>query len=162
MDDDPFLILPDTYLRAIGLVCIQWTGLERLLSVLVMKLAGMSVLDPRATIVTAHMTFPLKLDIFKALIDELQTGYPHLSTVPSLYPRIGEAQARHNRIAHGAWTWDEAKERAALGRASARGRLKTSIEHITYQEIEKDAEFIKETGQLLYHHVIRSFPPSPP
>lgn len=62
----PIITIPDDILRAIGKVNIVWGILESTVDLSLQKLAGFQLVDQRAAIVTAHMTWPLKMDIFES------------------------------------------------------------------------------------------------
>jgi hypothetical protein len=55
--------LPEPYLIAIGKVSVAWGMLESIVDLAISKFSGFEPNDPRGAILTAHMTWPLKMDI---------------------------------------------------------------------------------------------------
>ena len=58
--------IPEPYLIAMGRVTVAWGVLEALVDLALARLAGYAnVYDPRPAIITAHMTWPLKMDVLE-------------------------------------------------------------------------------------------------
>jgi hypothetical protein len=145
--DNFIIIIPDEYLIAIGKVCVWWGTLETVVDLAIAKLSGFqSPFDPRAMIVTAHMTWPLKMDIMASLITALREdqAYAHLARFDEIKPMLKNAQDGRNKCVHGQWGYD--KGNVSKLRATARGRLKASIDTITVADIDKAADDIGRAG----------------
>ena len=74
--------LPDAYLIGIGKVCVQWGNLEAVMELALTKLAGMDIWDTRPKIMISHMAWPMRMDIFAAMADQLVADHPRLSVRP--------------------------------------------------------------------------------
>jgi hypothetical protein len=149
MTDQPYpdnfiITLPENYLTAIGKVTVMWGTLEAVVDIAIRKFAAFELYDSRGAIITAHMTWPLKMDILEALVTELLPEYPQLARFGTVKPLLKKAQEGRNRISHGQWGYENGE--ASKLRATARGRLRTSIMPITIAEIEAIASDIGRAG----------------
>jgi len=147
---DNFMVkIPDEYLLAIGKVCVQWGALETVVDLAIAKLGGFRSFDPRAMIITAHMTWPLKMDIIEALITALRedAAHAHLARFDEIKPMLKVAQDGRNKCVHGQWGYD--KGNVSKLRATARGRLRASINTITVDDIDKAAGDIGRAGAAI-------------
>jgi hypothetical protein len=150
MNDKPYpdefnINLPDEYLIAIGKVNVQWGMLETIVDLAIGTLGGFQLYDPRSAIMTAHMTWPLKMDVLESLVTALAVDHQHLSPKFQISkPLLKKAQEGRNRIIHGQWGYEDGK--ASKLRATARGKLKTSIDPITVSEIEGIAKDVGRAG----------------
>jgi hypothetical protein len=149
------VLIPDAYLIAIGKVTVTWNVLELMLEMMIGKLAGMDIVeDSRAKIMVNHLTWPLKVDIFSALCNELVDGYPRLKEFNQVLALLKKAQEGRNRIVHGLWGCEGGKVTAA--RASSRGKLKIQQQEVTIEESEVIVENIHLAHAALYNLVIGS------
>jgi hypothetical protein len=92
---DNFTIsIPDDYLLAIGKVCVAWGTLETVVDLGINKFAGFRSVDPRSLIITAHMTWPLKMDVLESLVTALREDneYAHLARFGDI--NLTESQSR--------------------------------------------------------------------
>ncbi len=109
MNDKPYpdefsINLPDDYLIAIGKVNVQWGMLETVVDLAIGTLGGFKLYDPRSAIMTAHMTWPLKMDILESLVTAIAVDHPHLSPKFQISkPLLKKAQEGRNRVIHGQW-----------------------------------------------------------
>ena len=149
--------LPDAHLRAIGHVIVQWGNLEYLISLMIHVLLDKDYDDPTGFIVTAHMTFRAKMDVIKSLTDVLSTveQYTHLVKFKKLGTRIDKLEAKRNTIVHGLWMYDAENNCASVGRGSARGTIKTSVEEFSVEKIEDLATEIGRAYIDLYKIILR-------
>lgn len=129
--------LPEPYLTAIGRVCVQWATLESTFDITLRKLAGFELLDNRATIITAHMPWPMRMDIVYSLVEKFRPDYPHLARFDGLKPLLKKAQEGRNRVVHAVWAYEDGV--VSTLRATARGKLKAHIDPITVAEIDSIA-----------------------
>lgn len=148
--------IPGDYLEEIGRIVVEWTGLEGLLSLCLMKLSGMDIHDPRSLIVFNHLTFPVKMNILSSLVHELQSRYPGLRSFPETRKKLEKAQQGRNRVVHGTWLVDESSGQVQMARATARGTLKTSVENIDLNEVRQISADIQAAWQALWTTVIKS------
>lgn len=126
--------LPEPYLTAIGKVCVQWATLESAFDMTLRKLAGFDLLDSRATIIMAHMPWPMRMDIVYSLVEKFRSDYPHLARFDELKPLLKKAQDGRNRVVHAIWAYEDGV--VSTLRATARGKLKSHINQITVAEID--------------------------
>ena len=144
----PFNIdVPDEYLLRIGKITVAWGDLEGIVDLALAKLGGFDHDDPRGRILTAHMTWPLKMDTLEAFADSLTTGYPWLRRFSKAKPLLKAAQDGRNRVAHGAWSYEGGQVRKL--RATARGKLKTSVAPITVADLDEILAAIGHAGRAL-------------
>jgi hypothetical protein len=128
--------IPEPYLAAIGRVAVNWCYLESLMELAIGKLAAFDLNDPRGVILTAHMTWPQKMDVLEALVHALETDYPHLTNkFEATKPLLTQAQKGRNRIVHGQWG-DHPEKGIVKVRYSARGKLKYGIDPVSLDEIK--------------------------
>jgi hypothetical protein len=152
MTDDPspdtFVInVPEPYLTTIGKVTVVWGVLESVVDLSIWRLAGFKQTDHRSAIVTAHMTWPLKMDVIEALAVAVTPDHPQFGAFGSVRPLLKKAQEGRNRIAHGQWGYVDGK--VIKARATARGRLRAQIIPITLDEIEAIVADIALAGRAL-------------
>lgn len=149
----PIITIPDDILRAIGKVNVVWGILESTVDLSLQKVAGFSLGDQRAHIITAHMTWPLKMDIFESIANALAPQYPHLAKFsPDIKPLLKKAQEGRNRVAHGVWGKDG--DIVYKGRVSARGKLKTSLDEVTVADLEAICLDIHKATVAVILHVL--------
>lgn len=144
--------IPEAYLAAIGKVCVQWSILENVLEMMIIKLAGMDIGDSRSKIMINHMSWPQKVDILSAMANELVNGYPRLKDHGTTLPLLKKAQDGRNRIVHGSWANDDGEVK--LMRATARGKLKLYMDKITVKEIEEVVDAIHVAIAAIYNLVV--------
>jgi hypothetical protein len=136
--------IPEPYLIAIGKVCVNWGMLEMVMDHAIGKLARFDLYDSRGAVVTAHTSWPQKMDVLEALVGELRTDYPHLAKFDAIKPLLKKAQEGRNRVVHGRWGEEDGK--VHLLRTTARGKLKSSIDLITIEDIQAIAMDIGRAG----------------
>ena len=145
--DNLKISLPEAYLLAIGKVCVQWAALESIVDLALHKLMGLDFTDPRGAILTAHMTWPLKMDVLKSLVTSHRQNFPHLSSFDAVEPMLNRAQKGRNKIVHATWAYDNGVAR--ILRATARGQLKTSMDPVSVKDIEITISDIGAAGAAL-------------
>ena len=144
--------LPDAYLIGIGKVCVQWGNLEAVMELILTKLAGMDIWDSRPKIMISHMAWPMRMDIFAAMADQLVADHPRLKDYQSVKLLLKKAQEGRNRVVHSHWGFQDGKVTAL--RASARGKLKLSMDEITIEELDGILRDINVATAALYNLVI--------
>jgi hypothetical protein len=126
--------LPEPYLIALGRITYQWTALEGLLGLAIGKLLGLEGGDAKTAIVTAHMSWPQRIDVLETLASLSADAHPHLRRFPQVKTKLKLAQDGRNRLLHGTWIYDGTTVR--LLRLSSRGKLKISSDEIHVSEID--------------------------
>jgi hypothetical protein len=144
--------LPDAYLIGIGKVCVQWGNLEAVMEVVLVKLSGMDLWDARSKIMLNHMAWPMRMDIFTSMANQLMPDYPRLKEYQAVASHLKKAQEGRNRVVHSHWGFEDGKVKAA--RASARGKLKFSLDEITIEELDGILGDINVAAAALYNLVI--------
>ena len=119
---------------AIGRVCVQWGQLESHIDYALKKLCDFELMDSRALILTAHMSWPLKMDVLESIVNELRGDFPHLTHYEKLKPFLKKAAEGRNKIVHAKWAYENGQ--AFILRATARGKLKTRHEPVNASDIE--------------------------
>jgi hypothetical protein len=147
--DNFAVTIPDEHLIAIGKVCVAWGTLETIVDLGINKFGGFRSNDPRALIITAHMAWPLKMNILESLITALRedAAYAHLAGFDQIKPMLEIAKNGRNSFVHGQWGYHEGK--ASKLRATARGKLKASIDPITVADINKAVDDVQRAGVAL-------------
>ena len=144
--DVPIIDIPDEILLEIGRVTVVWGILETVVDLSIAKLAGFNE-GPNGAIITAHMAWPLKMDVLEALIVSLRPEHPHLGAFSDVKPQLKKAQDGRNRTAHGSWGMERGQ--AVKLRATARGKLKVSMDVVTVQDLETIKLDIYRAGTAL-------------
>ena len=150
---DSFLVtLPDDYLVEIGKISVQWSALEMIFELCSVKLSGMDSNDERPWAIFAHMSFPQRLDAFGAMIDTLQAGYPRLQDYKAVLSLVRESQTARNKVIHARWNYENGV--ATIARLTAKGKVKTSLEPITVNELREIAELIGKASIRVWKLVV--------
>jgi hypothetical protein len=144
----PFEInIPDDYLLRIGRITVAWGALETVVDVALARLGGFNQTDPRSAIITAHMAWPLKMDIMEALAHALEASYPNLRRFSKAKPFLKAAQEGRNRTAHGHWIYKDGQ--VVKVRMTARGKLRSSVEPMTITELDAALAAIIDAGRAV-------------
>jgi hypothetical protein len=137
--------IPESYLIAIGKVCIAWGTLESTIDICIATLANFDLLDQRGSIITAHMSWPQKMDVLGSLVVTMQSRQPHLAAFEQVKPLLKKAQDGRNRFVHGQWGVRDGK--VFKGRFTARGTPKSSIDPVQLDDIESVITDIWQAGR---------------
>ena len=127
-------------------------ALEFLMDRVIGKLAAFEPEDPRSAILTAHMSWPQKMDVLESLVNALVRDFPHLARFDALKPLLKKAQEGRNRIVHGQWGYENGV--VTKLRLTARGELKFSNDPITISDIQTIALDIGQAGLDLLKFVL--------
>lgn len=142
---------PTEYLTELGRMTALWSGLEASTTVAYSKLAGYDeLLDMRAVIVTAHMTFQQRVDAIISLCEHLAPSYPHLADFDITQKLLKAAQKSRNKFSHNGITYDEATGAVSVSYATARGSLKLHTEQIRLADIKEASAKIHEAIASLH------------
>lgn len=148
--------LPDAYLIELGRVAALWASLESLLNLCVGKLAGFNnVNSPIPFILVNHASFPQRLDMLGALCEELKQEYPELGGYKEVVGKLKTAQTIRNRYAHNGISFDSERNEHFLAQGSARGKVKTSIEAVTPEDIHQASREVHLAQVALYKLVLK-------
>lgn len=146
-EEPPQEYIPEAYLTAIGQVCVNWGRLETVVDLAIARLAAFDIYDPRGAIITAHMTWPLKMDVLEAFAATPRIGHPGLAKFPDVKPLLKKAQDGRNRVVHG--QWGEKDGKVLKARLTARGKLRSSLDEIAVTDIEGIAADIFQAGRAV-------------
>jgi hypothetical protein len=148
--------VPDEFLIEIGRIAALWASLESLLNTCIGKLAGFNeVGDSTPFILITHSSFPQRLDMLSALCEELKSEHPHLSSHKEVVAKLKSAQTARNRYAHNGIVHDPETDAYVLPQASARGKVKFTIEPLTVQEVHNAAKEVHLAMLSLYKLVLK-------
>jgi hypothetical protein len=148
--------IPDDFLTEIGRTAALWANLESFLNICLGKLAGFDEpLDYRVFILTAHSSFPQRLESFGALCDQLYPEYPHLAGYRKVVSEIKVAQTTRNKFMHHSMSRNPDTGLIEMAVGSARGALKTKIEVISIEDIKRASIQIDKAQRALYKLVLR-------
>jgi hypothetical protein len=107
----PSADIPAEYLTELGRITVHWSAFESILDLCLMQLVGKSIRERRSWIIFAHMTFPLKIDILRSVVSELEPNYPALAQgFPPVLSAVKSAQSTRNRFLHAKWGVDPASK----------------------------------------------------
>ena len=152
--------LPDAWLIELGRVVQAWISFETMFDLMLQKLAGYNdPLDPTFTILTAHSSFPQRLDMLKSLCVRHMDSHPHLSNYKDVARAVSEAQRLRNFFMHNL-IGAESDGAITVSIVSARGQLKFEIRPIELGEISNAVDRIMDAGRQVYRLVVNSDPSS--
>lgn len=149
--------IPDAYLIEVGRIAALWASLESFLNTCIGKLAGFDPLstDPTHFILLIHSSFPQRLDMLGALCEELKESHPHLLNHKEVISKIKAAQAARNKYAHNGLTYDRETNKCTMAEGSARGKVKTSVNDVSVENIHAVAKEIHMALLALYKLVLK-------
>ena len=131
---------------------VNWSQLEGIVDLVLIKLLGSTVTDGRAHIVFAQMTFQAKLDSLKAIAELLATNpnntSPHAKFTREIYPKLRNFQIQRNSIAHCRWVVVD--DSVSKTRLQARGKLKISNGSIALEDMNKLADDIQQLSNEVW------------
>ncbi|WP_442808255.1 hypothetical protein [Trinickia soli] len=149
--------LPDAYLVELGRVSALWAALESVLNMSLSKLAGFEELgDFRPFVLVNHSSFPQRLDMLGALCEQLAGEFDWLKGHGPVTSALKSAQTLRNKFLHNGMHFDEAVGKAVMPVISARGKLKTTIEHVSLADIRRAAVAIDEAQTALRRLVFKA------
>ncbi|OOG39528.1 hypothetical protein B0E52_12570 [Rhodanobacter sp. C06] len=143
--------VPTEFMTELGRMTILWGSLEAGAVVAFGKLAGYDdLLDIRAVITTAHMTFQQRIDVISTLCEHLTPSYPHLGTYGATYELLRSAQKARNKFSHNGLTYDEETGSVQITSATARGSLKLQVEQVHISDVKEACAKIHEAIASLH------------
>ena len=153
-DEDGFVIydfnprnLPDDYLRAVGLVAMASAQTENVLSDFIGAVIGSDNIETMA--LTTHMSFPLKDNIIRSLIELNAATAEVVDNLDDILDSIGEAITKRNAIIHNPLIRHPETGEILSHRMKSRGSLQLALKPITVEEIQEDATLIYKAGMAL-------------
>ena len=148
--------LPDKYLVELGRVSALWASLESLLNLCVGKLAGFdNINDPTPFILLTHASFPQRLHMLSTLCEQLSPHAPNLGDYSTVISKLEAAQKKRNRFMHNGISHQPETNQFVLASGSARGKLKTSVDPVTPEDIRIAAEEVHLAMLALYKLVLQ-------
>jgi hypothetical protein len=150
--------LPDEWLIELGKIVKAWITFEGLFDLMLQKLAGFDdPFDPTFTILTAHSSFPQKLDMFKSLCARHLPSRGHLQDYKTVAALIAEAQRLRNFYMHNL-IGPGMDGPMRVSTVSARGELKMQVRTIELAEVRSAHEKITAAGRSVYRLVLNTDP----
>lgn len=146
--------LPDEYLTMIGKVCVQWGNLEAIVNLSVQKLLGFNIEDARSVALLAHMTWPLKIDVLRSLVDWYREENAFLNGFDEVMPMLAKAQQGRNKVLHASWYCEDGE--TYIYRVTARGKLKADIQSLTADDLARISDDIGKAGPALFKVVFNA------
>jgi hypothetical protein len=147
--------IPEEYLLELGRLCSVWATLEMQLNLFIGKLAGFNELnDMTPFILTAHASFPQRLDMLGALCEYLAPQYPTLKCHADTLAKLKAAQSARNRLIHNGIVAAEDAHGFVLVRGSARGKVKTDMNPVSPDDIRAATSQVNEAARALYKLVL--------
>ena len=135
-----------------------WITFEKLFDLMLQKLAGYDdPFDPTFTILTAHSSFPQRLDMFKSLCARHGDANPHLAEYKKVAIAVSEAQRLRNFFMHNLIGL-ESDGTVRVSTVSARGQLKMEVRVIELDEITDTHKRIMDAGRQIYRLVLNADP----
>ena len=149
-DMDIVLPLSEEHLCAIGRVTAYFSLLENGANTLIADLLELKSREDVIS-VTAHMMFSNKVQLIETLVStrfKEEKGLGELISV--IISDMKKSNERRNLIVHASWYYHSPeKNESGVLRQTARGKLKTSLEGLTPEDINKEALFIlKASGKV--------------
>ena len=142
--------LPDKYLVELGRIAALWAELEGLLDLAIGKFAGFDdMFDGRAFILVKHSSIPQKLDSLEALCELQPPKFANVVSFHEVIAQLKGAQKLRNRYLHSSMGYDEKKDQVTMAFGSAHGKVKTSVEVISFAELENASVQIHEAMRML-------------
>ncbi len=142
---------PTEYLTELGRMTALWSSLEASTTVAYSKLAGYGeILDMRAVIVTAHMTFQQRVDAIISLCEHLAPSFSHLDDYETTHKLLKAAQKARNKFSHNGISYDAATASVTVTYATARASLKLHTEQIRLADIKEASAKIHEAIASLH------------
>ena len=139
--------IPNDYLLRIGRITVAWGILESTVDLALARLGGFRHTGHRSAIITAHMSWPLKMDIMESLVNALIPDHPQLARFPLAKPMLAEAQKARNQIDHGHGVYRDGQVYAL--RTTARGKLRPSVTPLTLGALDQALNDIARAGRAV-------------
>src|SRR5208283_4372316 len=114
----------------------MWSTLESAVNHSLGELAGLDpIANPIAMILVHHASLPQKLDMLGALCEQRVPSYPHLKSYKAVISKLQSAQKSRNLYMHNGMSPNPETGKIEMGKGSARGTLKLSINDVDLADI---------------------------
>jgi hypothetical protein len=153
--------MPESFLTELGRLVVIWSALENVIDLVLTKLAGLDVFDPRGVILFTHLSMPQKLDTLGALGEQLAPKYPNLNELPQSIAKLRTAQKLRNDLIHNSLTYSDKDDILEMPIGSARGKLKAEIRKVSLVDIKRAVIEISIAQRHLYRVVFQRDSPNP-
>jgi len=152
---DMMLPLSEEHLTAIGRVTAYFSLLENIANVLIADLLGLQSEDDVVS-VTAHMMFLGKIQLITTLASTRFDDNKELKDlINEIIKEMDEANQKRNKIVHATWIYHSPKNNeSGVLRRTARGKLKTSLEGFTPEQINEVVTLIATTTGKIQQFLI--------
>jgi len=165
MADKEPLRLPGDVLKTMGVLHVNYTNLEYVLSFYLWKLAFKD--QHKGQALTAWMNFERKVDALRTLLQMGVIDEPHRGKLEGLLKNVDSARKARNALVHSLLITDgvrpsgEIKMKAIRIRASGDGGLKHKKEQVTAGKIRVVAEDLRDCGHGLTRLATEMFGQAP-
>jgi hypothetical protein len=141
--------IPDEFLKAIGLIAVEWAHLENTLGKLLCRLLGLPFWG-QGQAVTAHIPFRTRIDIALAYARERRQIKPEqIEELDALLKEIDCKRRDRNTYIHGEWGFYPNAGAVVVNTISAHEKLKQSGGQVCSQQLETLAqEIVVLNGRL--------------
>lgn len=151
----------DEYLKALGLVVVNFSSLDFYLSCLIWVLIG-SELDIGKS-VTSEMSFNTKVKLFASLyrikVDSLNKG----SDIRKLITGLEDVEKDRNNVMHSSWLIDEKNTKVTRYKISAKSKhgLRNKFEDFDVSKLNKIADSIGDVTKKINELISKSLNSNP-
>jgi hypothetical protein len=128
------------HLQAIGYITAASSILESVMDEAIWYLA--SVTDRVGKIVTAQLYFTARLNMLRALADEVMIDAIFKDQLDGIIERLQKVQGYRNDIVHAKWRDSKGHQTAVYEKVKAREKLTSTVTSLTAAEIMERAQFI--------------------
>ena len=142
---------------------MQWTRLEVVLNLVLIRLIRKDPLEGTSHIVFAHMTFPQKMKALNSLLNEIKPppGSPLSRYKLDVLPLLTSSSKHRNQIAHAVWTVSD-DGKVIRTSITAHDKLEMDMHVVPLKEIQAaSAEFVA-AGKALFNMLVEWAESNPP
>jgi len=143
--------LPDTLLRAIGLVITCSVQSENIIEDAIADMLGMHIVP--AKILTTHMSMQLRTGALRSAAHARWGDQPEYKEFDALITRVERAVDQRNQIAHLTYFTHPADQTTHSSKTRARKSLKVDILPASAASIEAIAEEIYDSGLAIVSYL---------
>lgn len=139
------LPISDDHMKSLGMVATSWALLETAINFAIWTILEISELEGRA--ITSNMSASQRINSLEQIAGSKLNAPSHLAELKSIIRRIGDAQAKRNKLLHAEWGtrdnyWNPPEPRTAT---ASSGRVRKGM--LVLGEETYTAEDIREIGQ---------------
>lgn len=159
--EENLIEMPDEYLLALGKLVTNAARLEQYLNTLIGTLAGFNLSDPIPFIMVNHIGVSQKIDMVSAICGERLSGYPHLEKYENVISEAKAAISLRNKYVHNSMLFDPDEGCCLMATASARGKLKVSMDYVKLTDIEEASNKVRRTIAKIHNLILNTNHPIP-